>query len=139
MIDDSVNWTEAVGLLVGSGIDCRPEELSNPDWCARKLASMGYSLQITTETKESYLAKVIAIGKLSLDNPIVLETVANLEKEGCFFTYQLFGLPLYPTRGAHNTFFCVTMSQAAALALFNTVRAGANNDNADGSADTEHS
>jgi hypothetical protein len=120
--NEGLNWDIAAGELTDMGLVCTADQLQDPEWCYRELGKMGYSLRITYETDEHYLAKVRAIGKMSLDHPVVQQTVAQIkEAGGGYFTYQLEGRE-YQTRGTHNTFMLESLPQCAAIALTNMVR-----------------
>ena len=120
-----MDWPVAAQQITDFGVPVTPEQLQDPEQCARELAKLGFSLRITTLTEQSYLNQVRAIGKLDPDSAFAQQTVAEIRAAGVFFTYQLEGgneSYRVDARGSHNTFLAESMAQCAAVALFNVAR-----------------
>ena len=127
-MEAKMDWPAAAQQITDFGVPTTAEELQNPEWCARQLAKLGFSLRITTLTEQSYLNQVRAIGKIDPAGALAQETVASIREAGVFFTYQLEGgNEKYQVdgRGAHNTFLAESMPQCAAIALWNVAKLSA--------------
>lgn len=105
-----MDWTAlADEIFEASGTRYDPADLQSPDWCARELARMGYSINFLFTTLE-YATHVHG------RPPAMPEAFAGVP-----VTYQLWG-PLYPERGAHPSPLCPSLQVAAATALYNMRR-----------------
>jgi hypothetical protein len=103
-------WSVLAMEFRGMGSDYTPEQLSDPAWCARELARLGYSVSF------SFITYEYAVHKMGGGEPF-----NKAAFDGVPITYQLWG-PLYDERGAHSSPLCDTLEDAAAIALYNVVR-----------------
>lgn len=96
------------------------EQIGNPDWCLKEMGRYGYSCAITLQTPETILS-MWAANKLDPSEPERKRYLENAAANGGFYTYQLLGRQ-YTRRGNHPSPICMTLQQAAAVALYNILR-----------------
>lgn len=91
------------------GASYTPEQLADPDWCAKEIARKGYSVSFVCVTQE-YVAHML--GKPPARPDLVTWP---------HWVYQLWGKH-YKQRGAHQSPVQKTLAESAATALFNVCR-----------------
>jgi hypothetical protein len=100
-------WQALAEEMKEFGCNYTAEQLNDPDWCAKELARLGYSITYSYITLESATA-------LRGEPPAIPEAFPN-------WTYQLWG-PRYSKRGNHDVYAVPDLNLAGATALYNICR-----------------
>lgn len=117
MVDIVANSKMGIRLFKDEfGIDLTEAQILDPHFLYQEIAKAGYSISVTSTTKDLYLQR--RSQNALLGEP---DMVTYLNENHVFYTYQLLGGEV-ASRGAHNSPICEHPVQALQVAWFNILR-----------------